>query len=545
MKKLNKRTVLNAGVSVVRSAVGSQDFSRYRHDPVGFAREILGSRWWSAQENIARLLARNRRVAVKAANGVGKTYLAADLALWFLYSNPDSVVLTTAPTWRQVETLLWNEIRRRHSSVNGLAEREPGRPALEGSLLQTRLKISEAHFAMGLSTDEPVRFQGFHAENLLVVLDEACGVEDEIWDAVEGICVGANNRVLAISNPLAPNGRFYSLFRGSRWKTVTISALEHPNVICQKVCEKSHHGKRKEPARTIPGAITRLSVVDRVKEWCEQIEEMEEAEKPSGHSGLILRWEGKIYRPNALFRARVMGEFPESAEDSLLEIDQIEAAMNRSVSERPEERDDLCVLAVDVARFGTDETVFALRQGDSVLWLRSVQGMDTMQVAGRVLAMAQEARAEVIAIDEIGVGAGVVDRLKERNVAGVQAVNFAKRPEFNSDIELYLNQRAQTYWKLRERFIQGRICLPVDDVLKAQLSNIRYSYTSSGHIKIESKDDMRRRGLSSPDRADAVAMLFGADIGIGYFASIVGQFPQDLEKSESVMPAPWETVKHW
>ena len=140
-------------------------------DPAGFARQVLGSTWWKAQEEIARLLAESRRVAVKAANGVGKTYLAADLVLWFLYCHRPSIVLTTAPTWRQVESLLWEEIRKRHRTVNARAEMDPSLPALEGSLLQTRLKIAEGHFALGLSTDEPVRFQGFHAEDLLVVLD--------------------------------------------------------------------------------------------------------------------------------------------------------------------------------------------------------------------------------------------------------------------------------------------------------------------------------------------------------------------------------------
>ena len=168
-----------------------------------------------------------------------------------------------------------------------------------------------------------------------------------------------------------------------------------------------------------------------------------------------------------------------------------------------------------------------------------------MQVAGRVWAMAQEEGAEVIAIDEIGVGAGVVDRLHERNMAGLQAVNFARRPDFKADMELYLNRRAQTYWQLRERFVQGRICLPRDEQLSAQLSNIRYSYTSSGHIKIESKDDMRKRGMPSPDRADAVAMLFGAGIGMGYFITGNDRMPEELENSESVTPNPWEKVKVW
>src|SRR5581483_11508696 len=207
------------GAASEASRVAAPDFTPYRTDPARFAREVLGSRWWQAQEEIAALVAGHRRVAVKAANGVGKTYLAADLTLWFLYCHRPSIVLTTAPTWRQVESLLWEEIRRRHNTVNVAAEVEPARPKLEGSLMQTRLKIADGHFAMGLSTDEPVRFQGFHAENLLVVLDEACGVPEEIWDAVEGVCVGGNNRVLAISNPLSPTGRFYSLFQSPRWQT--------------------------------------------------------------------------------------------------------------------------------------------------------------------------------------------------------------------------------------------------------------------------------------------------------------------------------------
>ena len=86
--------------------VPAASFAVYRDDPAGFARDILGSRWWDAQTEIADALTKHRRVAVKAANGVGKTYLAADLCLWFLYTHTPSVVLTTAPTWRQVETLL-------------------------------------------------------------------------------------------------------------------------------------------------------------------------------------------------------------------------------------------------------------------------------------------------------------------------------------------------------------------------------------------------------------------------------------------------------
>lgn len=498
-------------------------FLRYRNDPARFAREVLGSTWWAAQEEIARLLARHRRVAVKAANGVGKTYLAADIVLWFLYCHQPSIVLTTAPTWRQVESLLWQEIARRHRRANVLAESDPTRPSLPGALLQTRLKIAEGHFAMGLSTDEPVRFQGFHAENLLVVLDEACGVQEEIWEAVEGICVGRNNRALAISNPLSPAGRFYELFSSPRWKTVTISALAHPNV--------ARGRKRGEPRQTIPGAVTRAAVHDRVQEWCQA------CDPPADTARDTFLWEGCRYRPNAQFKVRVLGEFPQSADDSLCSRDWIETAM---ANEATPSASDLCVLAVDVARFGSDETAFALRRGNCVLWLETRQGMDTVAVAEKAAEFALEERAQLVLVDEIGIGAGVVDILRAKGIAGLTPVNFAAKPYGEHNAGQYLNLRAQTYWMLRERLEKGAIRLPQDAKLATQLANLRYHFALSGQIQIESKDDIRRRGLSSPDRADAVAMLFGPftePLALALHGGVCAQ--------ETIRPVHWTDVAVW
>lgn len=433
-------------------------------------------------------------------------------------------LMTGSPlTVRKIETLLWAEIRRRFRSVQAAAEQAGTECALEGSLTQTRLKIAEGHFAMGLSTDEPVRFQGFHAENLLVVLDEACGVPEEIWDAVEGICVGRNNRVLAISNPLAPTGRFYHLFSTPRWKTVTISALMHPNV-------RERRGGRRRREPEIAGAVTREAVCDRIAEWCEPVDEGSESEPAPADTFL---WEGRRYRPNGLFRARVLGEFPESAEDSLFSLTWIEMAMggvrppgagdtdggttetgaqtesrNPPGSRGSSDAETPCVVAVDVARFGADETVFAARRGSRVTRLFAAQGWDTMAVAGRAKALAQEERADFVVVDAIGIGAGVVDRLAEENVAGLIAANFASKPFPIDGAERYLNLRAQTYWTLRDRLRQGDIRLPADAKLSAQLTGLRYLYTPTGQIQIESKDALRGRGLPSPDRADAVALLF-------------------------------------
>src|SRR5581483_9364979 len=349
---------------------------------------------------------------------------------WFLYCHRPAVVLTTAPTWRQVESLLWEEIRRRFHRVQARAEADPSRPRLEGSLLQTRLKVADGHFAMGLSTDEPVRFQGFHAENLLVVLDEACGVPEEIWDAIEGVCVGRNNRVLAISNPLSPAGRFYQLFKSPRWKTFTLSALAHPNVAGETFLFP-----------VIPGAVTREAVADRIADWCEPMGTAE----ANVDDRETFAWEGRRYRPNGLFRARVQGEFPEAAADSLIALSWI-------------------------------ETVLAVRQGDTVTRLATYRGLSTMEVAGRIAALAQEEHAEVIAVDAVGIGAGVVDRLEELGVAGLVPVQFGERPVGAREADQFLNLRAQTYWALRDRFRSGQIRLPQDETLAAQLASLRYQF---------------------------------------------------------------------
>jgi hypothetical protein len=448
----------------------------YRTRPEQFAEEILGSRWWSRQREVAGLVAKHRRIAVKSANGVGKTYLAADLALWFLYTHRPAIVLTTAPTWRQVRYLLWEEIRRRFRAA---------RITLPGRLLNTRISAGEGWFALGLATDDPVKFQGFHADNLLVIFDEASGIPDSIWEAAEGVAVGKRNKILAIGNPLTTTGRFFKLFRSrSGWRRQTISALAHPNVTGA------------EPR--IPGAVTPEAIDERVKEWAE-----EEAGQCGG-AGVgtadVFEWKGRRYRPNGLFRSRVLGEFPESDEDTLISLRWIEQAAERDLPAEGGVR-----MAVDVARFGSDSTVFGIRAGSRVTRMDVVQGADLMEVSGRVMSLAYEQRLESIVIDAVGLGAGVVDRLAELGLDGLVAFNGGHTAR-NS--ERFANRRAEVYWTLRERFRTGDIAIPRDEALIEELAALRYQHTSRGQIKMESKDDMKRRGLHSPDRADMLAMLF-------------------------------------
>lgn len=455
----------------------------YRTRPERFAADVLGSHWWSRQTEVAGLVARHRRVAVKSANGVGKTYLAADLALWFLYTHRPSIVLTTAPTWRQVRHLLWEEIRRRFRSAS---------PTLPGKLLNTRISAAEGWFALGLATDDPVKFQGFHADSLLVIFDEASGIPDSIWEAAEGVAVGKTNKILAIGNPLTTSGRFYKLFKSrSGWLNQTISALVHPNVTGS------------EPY--IPGAVTPESIDERVAEWAD------EQEKGVGcrASGVgekapdLFEWKGRSYRPNGLFRSRVLGEFPDSDEDTLIPLRWIEHALERhldTVGVPP-----VCRAAVDVARFGSDSTVIGVRVGARVTQMEVVQGADLMEVAGRVMKIAYEVHPESITVDVVGLGSGVVDRLVELELDGLDAFNGGHAAH---NAARFANRRAEVYWALRERFRTGSISIPRDDSLVEELAALQYQHTSRGQIKMQSKDEMKRHGLKSPDRADMLSMLF-------------------------------------
>lgn len=159
---------------------------------------------------------------MKACHASGKTFVAAVAVLWWVTRFPDGIVVTTAPTWTQVERVLWGEIHR-------AAQRSRIKyPALN----QTELKLGPGNYAIGLSTNEGVRFQGFHGDHILIILDEAPGVLPEIYEAIEGIRAGGDVRVLALGNPTIASGPFHDAFTANRdlWRTFTISAFDTPNL---------------------------------------------------------------------------------------------------------------------------------------------------------------------------------------------------------------------------------------------------------------------------------------------------------------------------
>jgi phage terminase large subunit len=424
---------------------------RSRQDPAWFLTEVLGVPYLTDQQrSVIDSVANNRRTCVTAGNGVGKTWLAARLALWFLYTNPQSKVVTTAPTWIQVENLLWRELRSAHQNA---------RLPLGGSPNKTSLTLSDEWYAIGLSTNDPTRFQGTHAPRVMVVFDEATGVAVGIWEAADGLAVGANDRFLAIGNPTDPTSEFKRKDDSGLWNVLRLSCEEHPNVKTGKV--------------VVPGAVT--------KEWVDE---------------RLVEYGG---RETGLYRARVRGVWPEEGDDTLIPLRMVEAA-----TERWKAPGQTAVIGCDVARFGQDETViFAIDADGNVSAPTIRHGQDLMATAGSLVAMADGATKDCpIGVDDSGLGGGVTDRLKELGKAVVPCLAGAGAREDRK----FVNARAEMWWGLREALQAGDLSLPDDRKLAADLTNVKFSYDSRGRIKLEAKDEIKKRIGRSPDRGDALAI---------------------------------------
>ncbi len=451
------------------------DFKEKLQDPEYFTSRILNKPLWPVQAAILQSVRENTRTAVRSCHGIGKTFTAAMCILWFLYTHPKAIVLSTAPTWRQVEKLIWKEIRS--------AYREATIP-LGGNLLPKTPELHLIHdewYAAGLSTNEPDRFQGFHEEHILVIVDEAAGVNLEIFEAIEGILTSSGARLLLIGNPTSIGTPFYDAFTKPGYTTFHVSAYDTPNfttygITPEDIASDTWQDKVKEIP--YPRLITPQWVSDRYKAWGEQ---------------------------SAPYQVRVLGNFPRQGEDTLIPLLWIELAMERW-EEMPEGKP--VQLGVDVAAYGNDKTVIAVRKGNKLTGLNVYSQKNTRETSGLVLQHARENATKRIAVDEIGIGRGVVDSLEEEGYSNV-GVNVSER---SSDAERYHNLRAELWCNFRELLDPEKdaISLPPDDELLSELASVKYKIDSRGAIQIESKDDMKKRLGHSPDRADAAVLAFSS-----------------------------------
>ena len=449
---------------------------RVSSDPVFFVNNVLGKELWTVQANILRSIESRTRTAVRSCHGIGKTYTAAMAILWFVYAHRKAIVLSTAPTWRQVEKLIWKEIRS--------AYRESVFP-LGGNLLPKSPElhlIQDEWYAAGLSTNEPDRFQGFHEEHILVVVDEAAGVDIEIFEAIEGVLTSDGARLLLIGNPTGIGGPFYDAFARPGYNAIHVSAFDTPNftgfgITPDDIASGEWEGKITGPL-PFPRLITPSWVADRYRAW----------------------------GPDSVpYQVRVMGNFPTQGDDTLIPLLWIELAMERWEETEP---GDPVEIGVDVAAYGTDKTVIAVRRGQRIEPLQVYSEKSTTETAGLTKRAAEDYDTRAIKVDAIGIGCGVADRLEEEGFDNV-GVNVA---EHSGDPERFFNLRSELWWNLRERLDPDvtrnpdPIALPPDDELLAELAAVKYKLTGRGQVQIEPKADMKKRLGRSPDRADAVVL---------------------------------------
>lgn len=439
--------------------------ARYRDDPVGWVRDRLGEHLWSRQREIAESVRDNRRTAVKSCHDSGKSFVASRLASWWIDTHPlgEAFVVSTAPSYPQVNAILWEEIRKTARLASSNGQPLPGRVLLsddwkldDGTLVGWGRKPAD--------TDEH-GFQGIHRRYVLAVLDEACGIPAQLWTAVEAITTNRDCRIVAIGNPDDPSTEFAKVCApGSGWNTIRISAFDTPNFTDEQV-----------PEDLRPLLLDPDWVDDKKRRWGKE---------------------------SPRYVAKVLGEFPEIGEDILITPGMIRAAQERQLAPGP-----WSILGVDVARFGSDRSVLCLRRGPVARVVGDYSKQATTETTGKVVDAAREHRVNEIRVDGVGVGSGVVDQLVEQGFDVLDMQSGAAA----ADNEHYLNSRSEWWWGLRMRFEQGDIDIdPNDDDLAAQLGAIRYKHTSRGQVQIESKDELKKRGLPSPDRADALMLTAAA-----------------------------------
>ena len=391
-------------------------------DPVTWVEEILSEKLWSKQADVARSVRDHRRTAVQSCHDVGKSFVASRLICWWIAAHPpgEAFVVTSAPTFQQVRAILWREIGRAHAKGD-----------LVGHTTETEWKIGKEMVGFGRKPSDysPTAFQGIHARYVLVVLDEACGIPESLWDAADTLITNDSSRILAIGNPDDPTSEFSKICQpGTDWNKIRISAFDSPNFTGEDI-----------PDMVREVLISPTWVDEKRKKWGEN---------------------------HPFWQSKVLGLFPQQSATALLPLDSLLEATRREI--KPAE-DDPRILGVDVARFGTDKTVFALRNGGRGRIIYSVNGSDTMETARKVQAYMRRYKANLAAIDTVGVGGGVYDRLIEENenVISMQAATRA------DDYMTYGNARAEWYWTLREMLEAGEVDIdPEDEELVEQLAGL-------------------------------------------------------------------------
>lgn len=474
-------------------------FAVYRDRPDDYAEQVLGARWWSKQIEIAHSVRANRRTAVYTGHGVGKTFLAASLVQWHFDCFDPSITLTTAPSWSSIHDLLWGEVR---------AQRLPHLP---GRLLDMLLDGGPMHYAKGHNAESGSGFQGRHEARVLIMLDEAQGVPPYIWEASEAMMSAPDCRLVAFGNPTETSGDYYDIKTDPRWNVIHISCLDHPNVEAEL---------RGEPA-PFPKAVSLLWVREMIEKHATPTEE------PDADAFEFPRGSGQWFQPDDVCRCRVLGLHPKQASTAVWSEAWLVAARERAL---PVLEDDPLEIGVDVARYGLDRTTLYARRGAVVLGREQYAKQGTMETVGRVIRFVEahvprgsDPKRVAIKVDDGGLGGGAVDRLEELSY-NVTGINFGG---LSIDREEFFNRGSEMWISLAYRARDGRLDLSRLDetayrTLSAELRARRYKIQSDKTLRVEGKDDLKKRIGRSPDDADALVLAFAPGASGLAFGSLGG-----------------------
>ena len=436
---------------------------KYRNDPVAFVREVLGVEpddW--QKEFLEAVAAGNRKISIRSGHGVGKSTTGSWAMLWYLLTRYPVKVVVTAPTSSQLYDALFAELKR---WVKELPQAVQELLEVKQERIELKASATEAFISARTSrAEQPEALQGIHSENVMLVADEASGVPEQVFEAAAGSMSGHNAVTILFGNPVRSSGFFFDTHNRLKdeWWTKRVSCTDSKRVSQDFVDDmKSRYGE-----------------------------------------------------DSNAFRIRVLGEFPRADDDTIIPMDLLESAKHRDVVAY---EDAPIIWGLDVARFGSDSSVLCKRQSNVVVSLERWRNLDLMQLTGAVVAQYEacgpKEKPQEILVDSIGLGAGVVDRLRELNLPA-RGINVSESPSMG---QTYINLRAEL-WGKTKAWLEKRDCkLPNDEDLIAELATVRYTFTSNGKMKVESKDDIRRRGLKSPDKADALVLTFASDAGIASY----------------------------
>ena len=427
-------------------------------DPVLFVKGVLGATPEAWQEKALYAVRDNDRVAIRSGHGIGKTAFLSWLILWWVLTRSPSRIACTANTASQLSDILWAEVAKWHRRMpEGLKE------LIEVTSAKVELTGQDS-FAVARTArrETPEALQGFHSPNMLFLVDEASGVDDIIFEVGEGAMSTEGAKTVMTGNPTRTSGYFYEAFN-----------------------------KMKDSFFTMKVASQDSSQVG---------------------SKFIEDMKTKYGEDSNIFRVRVLGEWPEADDDVVIPLHLLQAAAERD--QVPAETTPV-VWGLDVARFGTDKSALCKRKGNVVTEpIKSWRNKDLMEMCGIILNEYETTtwsdRPVEILVDSIGLGAGVVDRLTELDLP-VRGINVAESASMG---ERYGRLRDEL-WFLGKEWFEARDCtIPNQEELIDDLSKPRFSFLSNGKLKVEGKDEMKRRGLNSPDLADAFCLTFASRASI-------------------------------